>query len=446
MIKRDNNRIWVKFIPSSVRHLLEEKVEFPAALNNSGWALLDKMLRALLGLLVGAWVARYLGPTQFGELAYCISFIAIFQSITNLGLDGIAIREVANHRHSPNILLGTIFKLRLTLGFICWVFALLIFAITNDVNGQGIWIVAIIGLGMIFQAADTVDLWFQGKSQSKRSVLAKAAAYLISNGVRVLLILTDAPLISFAVVIAIEGALTALALFISYRRFPCNSSWEKNHKKAKELLKESWPYMVSGLSIMFYIRIDQLMIKDILGEFELGIFVASIALSNVWTIVPLAICGGIAPLMARKKIEGNAAFDVAMIKLFRVFWLLCGFIIVFTFAFSRPLISLMYGPAYHSAVEVLEIYIFSCIPIFMGIGQGLWIINERKSHLPIIQTGVGALLSILTNLTLLPLWGIQGAALAAVMSQTVACIAINGIFAKKLFWMQIGVNSKRRYN
>ena len=63
--------IWLKFLPASIRNLLEGNKGLHAAIHNSGWIIFDKLLRALLGLLVGAWVARYLGPSQFGELAYC---------------------------------------------------------------------------------------------------------------------------------------------------------------------------------------------------------------------------------------------------------------------------------------------------------------------------------------------------------------------------------------
>jgi PST family polysaccharide transporter len=438
-----SNPLWLRFLPAGIRNFLEGKEGLHAAIHNSGWIFLDKILRALLGLLVGAWVARYLGPSQFGELAYCIAFIGIFQSVTNLGLDGIVVREIANDSSRASITLGTTFQLRLLIGFAAWIFALLIYGLTNSFTDQGIWIIALVGAGMIFQAADTVDLWFQGNSQSKRTVLAKVSAYLISNVIRVALILLEAPIIAFAVVIALEAVLTAFALHFSYKRFPCNGVWQKHYPEAKKLLQESWPYLISGLSIILYMRIDQIMIKSILGEHELGIFAAIIPISNLWNMIPVAICASIAPMFARKRAEGIASFNAAMVNMFRFFWALCLVVIAVTWILSSFVVELMYGQAYIEAIPVLNIYVLTCIPVFMGVGQGLWLLNERKSYLSPIQTVTGAAVSIMTNLVCIPLWGIEGAAIAAVVAQLSSCFLINSIFARNLFAMQMGLHTKK---
>lgn len=446
MIGRSSHSIWLRYLPARIRKLLEDKVGLHTAIYNSGWIFFDKILRALLGLFVGAWVARYLGPSQFGELAYCIAFVGIFQSIANLGLDGIVVREIANQSQRANIILGTVFQLRLWVGLVLWLFSVVLYGLTNGFEDQGIWIIGLVGAGMVFQVADTVDLWFQGNSQSKRTVLAKASAYLISNVVRVVLILLAAPLIAFAVIVAIEGVLTALALYFSYQRFPAEGGWKKHLPEAKKLLKESWPYMISGLSIMLYMRIDQLMIKSMLGDHELGIFAAVIPIASLWNMIPMAICTSIAPLIARKRKDGMKAFEKTLVLMFRFFWVLCFFIVTLTLLFSGLVIRLMYGQAYEEAIPVLNIYVLTCIPIFMGLGQGLWLLNERKSYLSPLQTITGAIVSIIANLIFLPLWGIEGAAIAAVLSQVSSCFIINSIFARKLFVMQMGFNSSKNEN
>jgi len=435
--------IWLKYLPAPARRLLEGKVGLHTAIHNSGWIFFDKILRALLGLLVGAWVARYLGPSQFGELAYCIAFIGIFQSVVNLGLDGIVVREIANEPKRANIILGTVFRLRLLLGIVLWVLAVGVYGLSNGFEGQGIWIVGLVGASMIFQVADTVDLWFQGNSQSKRTVLAKAAAYLISNAIRVALILLLAPLIAFAGVIAFEGALTAFALYVSYQRFPSEGAWKKHLPEAKKLLQESWPYMISSLSVMLYIRIDQLMIKNMLGDHELGIFAVIIPISNLWNMIPMAICTSIAPLIARKKILGVEFFTDALVKMFRFFWAICAIVIATIWLLSGLIVQWMYGPEYIGTVAALNIYVLTCIPIFMGVGQSLWLLNERKPQLYLIQTITGAVVCILANLILIPLWGINGAAIAAVISQVSSCFLINSIFAKRLFVMQMGFGNSQ---
>jgi PST family polysaccharide transporter len=190
-------------------------------------------------------------------------------------------------------------------------------------------------------------------------------------------------------------------------------------------------------------RIDQLMIKEMLGERELGIFAAIIPISNLWNMIPAAICISIAPFMARKKLAGSEALNAALVNMFRLFWVLSLGIVLVTLLLSRFVIDLMYGPAYEESISILNIYVLTCIPIAMGLGQGLWLLNERKSYLAPIQTIFGALVSVLTNFLLIPVWGIEGAAVAAVVSQLSSCFLINSIFARNLFVMQMGFHPKR---
>lgn len=53
--------------------------EIKKIISNAGWLLFDKFVRLMFGLLVGVWVARYLGPETYGQLAYVITLISFFK-------------------------------------------------------------------------------------------------------------------------------------------------------------------------------------------------------------------------------------------------------------------------------------------------------------------------------------------------------------------------------
>lgn len=84
---------------------------------NTGWLFIGNISRMLASLLVGIWVARYLGPKEFGVLNYASSFVALFSVLTTLGLDGIVVRELVKDSSKSNTILGTAFGLKL-LGFL----------------------------------------------------------------------------------------------------------------------------------------------------------------------------------------------------------------------------------------------------------------------------------------------------------------------------------------
>jgi O-antigen/teichoic acid export membrane protein len=66
----------------------------------------------LAGFFVGVWVARYLVPENYGILSYSLAFVALFQGIAKLGLDGIVVRELVKFPEKRDEFLGTSFWLK----------------------------------------------------------------------------------------------------------------------------------------------------------------------------------------------------------------------------------------------------------------------------------------------------------------------------------------------
>ena len=73
---------------------LKSNQGFMRYFKNTSWLFAEKILRMFVGLFVGIWVARYLGPEQFGLFSYAQSFVGLFTAMATLGLDGIVVREL----------------------------------------------------------------------------------------------------------------------------------------------------------------------------------------------------------------------------------------------------------------------------------------------------------------------------------------------------------------
>ncbi|MFN4216334.1 MAG: oligosaccharide flippase family protein, partial [Brevinematales bacterium] len=85
---------------------------------NIGWLSLDKVLRMGVGLFVGVWVARYLGPTQYGLWNFAIAFTSLFGAFATFGIDEIVVRELVKTPEKTGVFLGTAFFLRVAGSFI----------------------------------------------------------------------------------------------------------------------------------------------------------------------------------------------------------------------------------------------------------------------------------------------------------------------------------------
>jgi PST family polysaccharide transporter len=403
---------------------------------NSAWLVLDKGLRLLFGLVVGAWVARYLGPSLYGQLAYVLALVALFQAVAILGLDGIVVREIARDPSVAGAILGTAFILRLSAGVAGWLGSIACMAMINGPGDRSVGLTALAGAVLVFQAADTVDLWFQSQSQSRRTVFAKLTALLLSNGVKIWLILAGAPLQAFAAVMVVDAIAAALGLVFAYRRFPCAQRWTRVRGMSTMLLGEGWPFMLSGVAIMVYMRIDQIMIRELLSEHELGLYAAVVPLATVWQFIPMTLSVSLAPFVARKKAESEAAYWLALGRIFRAFslfgWLAC----IVTLLLAGFIVSMLLGPEFSDGSAVLAIYVFTNLFIGLGVAQGLWLVNERLPILSLYKALIGAVVCVLGNFVLLPIMGIAGAAITAVLAQFTAAVLSNVVFSRRILVLQ----------
>ncbi len=409
-------------------------------IRNSGWLLLDKASRLFFGLLVGAWLARSFGPEKYGELSYCIAFIAFFQTLCLLGLDAIVVRELVKNKDKAAAILGTTFRLRICCGFFCSVIIAvygILILYSNTESDIGFMLI-ILGFLLVTQSADTIDLWYQSLSLSKIVVRVKFVSCLISNMLKIYFIIIDKSIIYFSILVLLEGMISFLLLFYVYKTNNSNAiRWSYDKNIAKYLLTESWPFIISGLSIILYVRLDQIFIKHFFGAKELGIYAAAIPLSSAWNFVPVIISISLAPLVAKIKKESELEYNKLIYNIFRGFVFL-GLLISFgTLVFSDWIIHILYGERYDESIWILKIHGFTNLFICVGVAQSIWIVNERLSKLALVKTISGALFCIGSNLLLLPMLGIQWAAITAVLSQAVSAFFANIFFAPKIFKMQV---------
>ena len=84
---------WIGLLPQSLQSRLEGKPEVHKILINIGWLLADRLLRMAVGLFAGVWVARYLGPKDFGLYSYVLAFIGLLTPLATLGADSITVHD-----------------------------------------------------------------------------------------------------------------------------------------------------------------------------------------------------------------------------------------------------------------------------------------------------------------------------------------------------------------
>ncbi len=405
---------------------------------NTLWLMADNILRMGIGLVVGVWVARYLGPSQFGLLNYAVSIAGMFNVIAKAGLDEIIIRDLVSENTPQSEILGTGFALKLASGSLA--FLLSIWTISSIPNQDALtpWLVSIVALGMVFQSLDTIDLWFQSQVQSKKTVYAKNIAYLITTGIKVLLIVQKAPLIAFAIVIVAEVAIGSINLTVIYRLAGYSfRAWKVNVALAITFLHQSWPNILTGLSVTIYMRIDQIMLGNLIGNEAVGNYAVGVRLAEIWYFIPIAIVSSIAPKIFRSKQESLERYDEHIQRALDLLVVTMYALSIGITCFSSQIIAILYGANYTSSSPILAIYVWSNVFVALGLIRNTWVTTEGLFKFGSVTTFVGAVLNIILNSVLIPRYAAAGAALATVISYGVSDYLILLLYppSQKLGWM-----------
>jgi len=395
---------------------------------NTSWMFAEQILRMVAGLLVGIWVARYLGPEQFGIFSYAVAFSALFSAIAKLGLDSIVVRDLVRVPALRDIYLGTAFWLKLGGAIVMLAIIALATLLTSNDATTNLYIF-IIASGTIFQAFEVVDFYFQSKVLSKFVSICKLTQLLISSLVKLYLIFIQANLFWFVLVSLMDQFTLAGSLFFAYR-YQKVGSFYRNFDRAiaRKLLHDSWPLIFSGLVIMIYMRIDQIMIKEMLGAKEVGLYSAAVRLSEVCYFIPMIITNSLFPSIVSAKKLGEELYYSRLKRLYTLmFWVAISIALPMTFL-SDWLVTLLYGEAYRAAGRVLMINIWAGVFVFLGVASSKWFISEGLQKYFTINTSLGAVTNVFLNFLLIPKYGIYGAAIATVLSYAISAYFMNFVF------------------
>jgi len=403
---------------------------------NTTWLLGERVLRMVVSLFVGIYVARYLGPERFGLLSYTLSFVWLFSSLASFGLDDILVRELVQSPEKRNNLLGTVFWLKVcgTLVMGTAIALVLKFKVEDQ---QTYWMIALITFGFLFQTTNVVDFYFQSQVQSKFAVRAQAFQLLITSIFKIYLVWNQAELIWFAFALLLDQAVVAVLFMLVYHWkiewFPFFSfRWTQ----AKKLMKDAWPLIFAGMVVSIYMKIDQVMLKEMLDAKAVGVYAAAVKLCEAWYFVPTAVMVSLFPAVIKARKNSELLYDERVQKLYDLMVWSSVAVALPTTLLADWIILILYGADFQEAVDVMRIYIWAGVFVSLGVASSKWLVAENLQSYSFYLTALGAVLNIVCNFWFIPLYGIKGAALATIISYSTVAYFGLGCFRKtrKTFW------------
>ncbi len=414
-------------LPAVLRLRLNGRHTLRRAFGNSLWLFFDQILRMLAGIIVGVWLARYLGPEDYGWFNYALVTVGVVTSLTSFGIGPVVVRELARRPADTAGWMGAAFFLRaagaalglLTCVGIAWWHS-------GSATPAGT-LILVVAAGILFQAPDIIDLLFQARGESRVSASVRMGQCLFGSALRVFLILSGAPLLAFAAAGVAELAAAAGGwLVVAHRGGHGIGTWTCTQSRILTLLRESWPLAVSGAAITAQAYADQLVIGAMLGADELGQYAAAMRLVSVFAFIPMVIQTVSAPEIARAKQDDETLYQRRLYSLYRFMFGLFLVTALPLIVWGPAAARVLYGGSYAGAAALLPYLAFRLFFTNLGVARGIFITNEGLLRFALLTAIAGAVVNVALNVALVPRWGAIGAVAASLVSFAVTTFALEG--------------------
>ena len=321
-------------------------------------------------IITAVALPNYLGADHYGILNYPLALVSFFIAACALGMDSFVTRQLLQQPNRQHTILGTAFRLRLVAGIVALPLIYITYYLISDLAkappAAPIEYVAILSFICVFQSVNIIDSYFQSKVQGKYVMYVQVGANLVSTILKLLLILWKAPLEWFVWALLIDAVFLAAGYLYMYQR-KGNSilDWKFDAPTASHLLRYAWPLAFSAVSIMLYMKIDQLMIEAYLGEATLGIYSTVVQLSESWYFIPMAIVTALFPAVMNARRDDPVRYKKRLQNLYELMAVISiSIAILMTFA-SHTVYRHLYTPEYAAGASVLIIHVWAGVFISM---------------------------------------------------------------------------------
>ncbi|MBS9805115.1 flippase [Bacillus toyonensis] len=397
--------------------------------SNTIWLILEKIFQLILGLVVGIWTARYLGPSNYGILNYGASFIAFFSVICSLGLENVIIKYFVDYPRKNNVILFSAIIIRFVTSLISILAIYLIVSITHYDEKLVIAVIILQSLALIFNSLDTIDYWFQSRLMSMYVVIAKSVTRFIVSIWKVYLLISNASLQLFALSSSIEAMILGVILLVVYfKKNPVNFSFSKYY--SKELFLNGYHFILSGLLVTIFTQMDRIMLGNLIGQESVGIYSVASNIATLWYFVPLAVINSARPIILKMKQISIVEYQEKLKQLYAfIFWL--GLLVsLFITVCSNLIIQTLYGQQYIEAAIPLAILIWASVFSLLGTARNIWIVSEGVNKYTKYYFLIGMFVNFVLNYIFINYFGVVGSAVATLIAQIITTIVAPLFFVK----------------
>ena len=385
-------------------------------INNTIWIVGCKIFRAILGMLVTMLSARYLGPSGYGLISYAASIVTFVVPVMQLGLNSTLVQELVNDSQHEGKIMGTSIVMSMVSGAGCIVGVIAFSALTNPGEPVTTIVCGLYSIQLLFQALEQIQYWFHAKLLSKYVSMTMLAAYGATSAYKIMLLVCGSSVYWFALAQALDFFLISAVLLVIYRR-KGSGKLSFSRELFGKMFSRSKYYIISNLMISVFAQTDRIMLKMMLDETAVGYYSAAVTCAGMAGFVFEAIINSAQPVILESARRGTAAMEKAISSLYSVvIYLSLGLCVCIT-VFADLIIGILYGSAYGPSVDALRLIVWYSTFSYLGAVRDVWILAQWKQKYLLVINLIGASANVVLNCVMIPAMGINGAALASLVTQ-----------------------------
>jgi len=404
---------------------------------NTFWLTVAEVIQGGIGFLISIWMARYFGPTIYGQWAFALSFVALFAVFADFGFNTLTIRELARDKSKSAQYIDDILVMKLILGII----TLGLIAFFIQFLGKEPEVIKLVYFLGIYTVLNTFASFFQSIFRANEKMEYETLCRIIQGisllGLVAFFILNKGSILTISYAY-IGAALIGIAISLIFVwRYFSKFFLKVDLKTCKEILKEAWFFGLNAILVSIYYNIGIVILAFFKTDIEVGWYNAANKLILFLFIIPSLFSSVFFPLTSRLYKNSTISLKNVSGKFFKLM-LIISIPLALLITFLAPkIILIFYGYQYKPSIPVLRILIWGTMFAFIGIPLENLFYSINKQYIVTLEVGLGAILNIVLNIILIPLCGYIGVSIAATLTWIFEFIFIFFIISKTDYKLNI---------
>ena len=391
----------------------------------------DTLVFALMVL-----AARELGKESFGVFAFAQALALLHLTFMNFGLNPLVVREVARDRSLASRYLFNVVWWKAVLAGL----SLLVLAINTlwlmELDREAAVATGLVAGAVAFRSFSmTARCVFQALGQFERESLVVG----IEQGL--LLVIGAGVLLAGGGVVALAGA------FLVSRGIGCLVTFALTSRSAPlrapidlafvlDLQKQAVPIGLAALVTNLYLHADTLILTYLTDFANVGLYNTALKVFIGLMLLPSIVCHVWLPRLSTSIERSKHEYNSVLVKGVLMLAGMSTMTIVIGVPLAGPMMRLVFGPEYTEATVAMQILLAASMFTFQNWFLRVLLVAINRRNALLTLSVIGLILRVGLALVLIPLWGIEGAAVSMLIAELFVCVGAWGYLVRKHFRLE----------